>query len=88
MNHLFRAMHSRTVAGSDKLAAYLEDIYSVPDTATLDGSGQAWYDTSITDANADGLYIYRSNSTTAPSGSVFFAPKSYFTSKTGVALGK
>jgi len=84
MNHLIPGMDSRTLEGSDRLAAYLEGKYLIPGTPSLDGAGQAWYDTSITDSNGNGLYIYRSNSTIVPSGSCFFAPKSYFKSVTGV----
>ncbi len=82
MNHLIPGMDSRTVDGSDKLAAYLERMYQTPGTPLLNGTGEAWYDSD------NGLYIFRSSSTTVPSGSVFKAPPSYFTGKTGVALEK
>ena len=80
MNHLIQGMDSRTAAGSDALADYLDDIYKAPGAPLLNGTGEAWYDSS------KGLYIFRSSSKTVPSGTVFGAPPSYFTNKTGVVL--
>ena len=76
-NHRIPGMDSTTPEGADALANYLDQIYSRPGTPLLNRTGEAWYD------SQRGLYIYR-GSGAAPSGSVFRAPPSYFTNKTGV----
>jgi len=81
VNHRIPGMDSTTSEGADALANHLDQIYSTPGTPLLNGTGEAWYD------SERGLYIYRGNGA-APSGSVFRAPSSYFTNKTGVVLGQ
>lgn len=81
LNHLIPGMDSRTAAGADRLADYLEEIQRTPGTPLLNGSGEAWYDPRM------GLYIYR-GAGASPSGSVFEASESYFASKTGVPRGR
>jgi hypothetical protein len=80
-NHLIPGMDSRTPEGSDRIATYLDGMHSTPGAPLLNGTGEAWYE------STRGTYTFRSSSTTNPAGSSFLAPPSYFTNKTGVALG-
>ena len=47
VNHLVPGMDSRTAAGSDAMADYLEGIYQTPGTPLTNGTGEAWYDPQI-----------------------------------------
>lgn len=78
-SHLIPGMDSTTPEGANRLADYLDRWFSTPGTPLLNGTGDAWYDRDL------GVYIYRSSGA-APGGSVFRAPPSYFTNKTGVEI--
>jgi hypothetical protein len=76
MSHLIPGMDSRTPAGQDALAVYLDSFFSRPGTPLVNGTGEAWYDRTL------GVYIFRKYGG-FDGGSVFLAPESYFFSKTG-----